>query len=74
MRERVVLTDGGVYDNHGLEPVVKRYMTVLVSDGGAPFGRSPEIGFDWVRQLKRILDVTDNQVRAQRRRNLMDRL
>ena len=73
MRERVVLTDGGVYDNHGLEPVVKRYMTVLVSDGGAPFGRSPEIGFDWVRQLKRILDVTDNQVRALRRRNLIDR-
>jgi NTE family protein len=73
MRKRVVLTDGGVYDNHGLEPVVKRYMTVLVSDGGAPFGRGPEIGFDWVRQLKRILDVTDNQVRALRRRNLIDR-
>ena len=74
MRATVMLTDGGVYDNHGLEPVLKRYMTVLVSDGGAPFGRSPEIGFDWVRQLKRILDVTDNQVRALRRRNLIDRL
>jgi NTE family protein len=74
LRRRVVLTDGGVYDNHGLEPVVKRYMTVLVSDGGAPFGRGAEIGFDWVRQLRRILDVTDNQVRALRRRNLIDRL
>jgi NTE family protein len=74
LRKKVILTDGGVYDNHGLEPVVKRYMTVLVSDGGAPFGRSAEIGFDWVRQLKRILDVTDNQVRALRRRNLIDRL
>jgi NTE family protein len=74
LRRKVVLTDGGVYDNHGLEPVLKRYMTVLVSDGGAPFGRSAAIGFDWVRQLKRILDVTDNQVRALRRRNLMDRL
>ncbi len=74
LRRKVVLTDGGVYDNHGLEPVVKRYMTVLVSDGGAPFGRSSKIGFDWVRQLRRILDVTDNQVRALRRRNLIDRL
>jgi NTE family protein len=74
LRRKVVLTDGGVYDNHGLEPLVKRYMTVLVSDGGAPFGRDAEIGFDWVRQLRRILDVTDNQVRALRRRNLIDRL
>ena len=74
MRKSVMLSDGGVYDNHGLEPIVKRYMTLLVSDGGAPFGRSPDIGFDWVRQLRRILDVTDNQVRALRRRNLIDRL
>jgi NTE family protein len=74
MRRTVILTDGGVYDNHGLEPVLKRYMTALVSDGGAPFGRSAEVGFDWVRQLRRILDVTDNQVRALRRRDLIDRL
>ncbi|WP_052035526.1 patatin-like phospholipase family protein [Sinorhizobium americanum] len=74
LRSRIVLTDGGVYDNHGLEPVVKRYMTILVSDGGAPFGRGAHIGFDWVRQLRRILDVTDNQVRALRRRNLIERL
>jgi NTE family protein len=73
LRSKIVLSDGGVYDNHGLEPVVKRYMTILVSDGGAPFGRGAQIGFDWVRQLRRILDVTDNQVRALRRRNLMDR-
>jgi NTE family protein len=74
LRREVILSDGGVYDNHGLEPIVKRYMTLLVSDGGAPFGRDADIGFDWVRQLKRILDVTDNQVRGLRRRNLIDRL
>ena len=28
------LTDGGVYDNLGLETVWKRYRTILVSDGG----------------------------------------
>jgi hypothetical protein len=74
LRRKVVLTDGGVYDNHALEPVAKRYMTLLVSDGGAPFGRSAEIGFDWVRQLKRIVAVTDNQVRALRRRGLIETL
>jgi NTE family protein len=73
-RERVLLTDGGVYDNHGLEPIVKRYATVLVSDGGAPFGRTAELNTDWISQLRRVLDVTDNQVRALRRRDLIDRL
>ena len=29
-----MLSDGGVYDNLGLETVWKRYQTVLVSDGG----------------------------------------
>jgi NTE family protein len=31
---RAVLTDGGVYDNLGLETAWKKYQTVLVSDGG----------------------------------------
>jgi NTE family protein len=73
-REQVILTDGGVYDNHGLEPIVKRYMTVLVSDGGAPFGRSGNLPVDWISQLRRVLEVTDNQVRALRRRDLIARL
>jgi NTE family protein len=73
-RERVLLTDGGVYDNHGIEPLVKRYATVLVSDGGAPFGRTSELDTDWISQLRRVLDVTDSQVRALRRRDLIDRL
>lgn len=72
-RETVILTDGGVYDNHGIEPLVKRFATLFVSDGGAPFGRNPRLCRDWVSQLRRILDVTDNQVRALRRRDLIDR-
>lgn len=72
-RARVVLVDGGVYDNHGLEPLVKRYMTVLASDGGAPFARAVSVGHDWFRQLRRVLELVDNQVRALRRRDLIDR-
>jgi NTE family protein len=72
-REQIILTDGGVYDNHGIEPVLKRYYTIFVSDGGAPFGRSSELNIDWISQLRRILDVTDNQVRSLRRRDLIDR-
>jgi NTE family protein len=72
-RSPVMLCDGGVYDNHGVEPIVKRYLTNFVSDGGAPFQRMSSVHTDWISQLRRILDVTDNQVRALRRRDLIAR-
>jgi NTE family protein len=72
-RSQVILCDGGVYDNHGIEPIVKSYLTDFVSDGGAPFQRTASLHTDWISQLKRILDVEDNQVRALRRRDLIDR-
>lgn len=72
-RKTVILTDGGVYDNHGIEPLVKRFATLFVSDGGAPFSRNARLCRNWVSQLRRILDVTDNQVRALRRRDLINR-
>jgi NTE family protein len=72
-RARVLLTDGGVYDNHGLEPIVKRYMTLFVSDGGAPFGRTADVTTDPIRQLQRVFDISDNQVRSLRRRDLIER-
>src|SRR5262249_44682638 len=72
-RSPVILCDGGVYDNHGVEPIIKRYLTDFISDGGAPFARTADVHTDWIGQLRRILDVTDNQVRALRRRDLIER-
>lgn len=66
------LSDGGVYDNLGLEPVFKRYKTVLVSDGGAPFGESPRPWGFWPLQTVRVLSCIDNQVRSLRKRILME--
>jgi NTE family protein len=68
---RAVLTDGGVYDNHGIEPALKRCRTVFVSDGGAPWRQSESGFWTWYSQLKRVIDTTDNQVRALRRRDLI---
>jgi NTE family protein len=67
---RVVLTDGGVYDNLGLETAWKRYKTILVSDRGGKMGPSKRPGHDWIRQFFRIRDLTDNQVRSLRKRQL----
>src|SRR5215208_2437921 len=67
----VVLADGGVYDNLGLETVWKRYKTVLVSDGGGHVAAKAKPGTDWFRQFPRILGVIDSQVRALRKRQVV---
>ena len=66
------MTDGGVYDNLGLETAWKNYKTVLVSDGGGKMGAEPEPKRDWARHAKRVLDVIDNQVRSLRKRQVID--
>ncbi len=53
---KVVLTDGGVYDNLGLETAWKRYKTILVSDGGGDCADEPEPHHDWGRHSYRILN------------------
>jgi NTE family protein len=69
---KVILSDGGVYDNLGLETVWKRYQTVLVSDGGGRLQAEEEPKVDWARHAYRVLNVIDNQVRALRKRYLID--
>lgn len=72
LTRRAVLADGGVYDNHALEPV-DEWPTVLVSDGGAPFGGNATGFWNWYALLRRGWDVTDHQVRALRRRDIVGR-
>ena len=68
----MVLTDGGVYDNLGLETVWKNYRTVLVSDGGGKIDSEGAPKRDWARHMYRVLGLIDNQVRALRKRQLID--
>ncbi len=67
----VVLTDGGVYDNLGLETVWKRYRTVLVSDGGGSLEPEEAPSHDWLRHTYRVLNLIDNQVRALRKQQVI---
>jgi NTE family protein len=69
---RVVLTDGGVYDNLGLETAWKRYQTILVSDGGGRLEPEGNPKGDWIRHTYRVLTMIDNQVRSLRKRQLID--
>lgn len=67
----VVLTDGGVYDNLGLETAWKLYDTILVSDGGGATAPEPEPKHDWARHSFRVLNIIDNQVRSLRKRQVV---
>ena len=67
----VVLTDGGVYDNLGLETAWKNYRTVLVSDGGGKLRPEEDPKSDWAQHSLRVNGVIDNQVRSLRKRLLM---
>jgi NTE family protein len=68
---KAVLTDGGVYDNMGLETVWKDYKTVLVSDAGGHIEPEESPHRDWARHAYRILDIEDNQVRSLRKRQVI---
>jgi NTE family protein len=65
---RVILTDGGVYDNLGLETVWKEYDTILVSDGGGSVADEPKPSSEWLAHTYRVLNIINNQVGSLRKR------
>lgn len=68
---RVVLTDGGVYDNLGLEAVWKRFDTILVSDGGGKTDVEDLPKRDWFRHTYRVIELIHGQVGSLRKRSLI---
>ena len=73
-RNQIRLSDGGVYDNLGLETAWKRYSKILVSDAGGLLHPDADPPWDWARQMVRVLKVIDNQVRSLRKRQLIESL
>ena len=69
LRERIELSDGGVYDNLGTEPVLKRCREILVSDAGAPFAFVA--GGHALRRVLRVAGVMGSQAVALRKRLLV---
>lgn len=67
---QLCLTDGGVYDNLGLEPVWKRYKTILVSDGGSITPPSIAPRSNWLSQAVRASNIALQQGVNMRRRVL----
>lgn len=62
---RLNLTDGGIYDNLGLESI-DAFGTILCSDAGKPFNHGPTFGPLAPKQILRALDIGMDQARARR--------
>jgi NTE family protein len=73
-RDELVLTDGGVYDNLGLETAWKRCHTILVSDAGGELSPEPDPARDWAQHTRRIIELLDHQVRSLRKRQIVSSL
>jgi NTE family protein len=74
LRTKMYLSDGGVYDNLGLESAGD-FETVLVSDAGAPFDVKIKpwvLKFSQLKKMMRVLDITIEQTRALRKRWLIN--
>ena len=72
LRKKIILADGGIYDNMGLETLIGHVDIALVSDAGAPFGVESSIRSDPFSQLGRVRDILIDQTRALRKRHLVD--
>jgi NTE family protein len=71
-RTNIVLTDGGIYDNLGLENVWGKYQTILVSDAITSFNNEPVFRKNWFRNTIKIFSVINNQVRDLRKLRLIE--
>ena len=68
---RAVLTDGGVYDNLGLETAWKSYETILVGDGSGVADDEPNPKRSWLQHIYRVLNLIDDQVVSLRKRQVI---
>ncbi|MGD0694474.1 MAG: patatin-like phospholipase family protein [Terriglobia bacterium] len=65
----MTFSDGGVYDNLGLEPIWKDHEFALASDGGALFPSGGDTGFAW--EVGRFISIPEDQALALRKRWLI---
>lgn len=54
------LSDGGLYDNLGIQPAIKHHRVLLISDGGTPFDFVPSHGL--LARNRRFIEVIGRQV------------
>ena len=74
VRHEIQVTDGGVYDNLGVETAWKNYTSILVSDAGGHVAPEDDPGADPLRPTARVFKLVDSQVRSLRKRQVVESL
>lgn len=83
LRQRLILCDGGLYDNMGLEALWKtgseqEFGTIFCCDAGAPmsmpWAKKDLKYYSWFKQFNRMTDIMINQQRALRKRTFLNNL
>jgi len=72
LQSKIMLADGGVYDNMGLQALLDNVDMLLVSDAGAPFAMELSPKGNYLSQLGRVRDILIDQTRALRKSSLID--
>lgn len=70
-RRPLLLVDGGIYDNLGVDDLWDEHETILASDAGSPSVPAPRPGPQWVAQGWRVLGVMYQQVQSLEKRRLI---
>jgi NTE family protein len=65
--ESVELTDGGIYDNLGLEPIWRDHAVVLVSDAAPSFTPDPEMAAAVWRELRFVVTLLEQATDVRKR-------
>ncbi len=73
-KRSILLTDGGVYDNLGVEPVWSRFTTLLISDAGRPFSSEARCSQAAIPRLSRAAGISMEQVGGVRKRWFIERV
>jgi NTE family protein len=71
LASKLYLTDGGVYDNLGVESAVRHHKTLLVSDGGGRKENQVHPKRNWIGHTVRVLDLIDQLGRKRIKENLL---
>jgi NTE family protein len=70
--KHILLTDGGVYDNLGVEPIWSEFKAILSSDAGRPFTSVRTCSQGILSRLHRAAEISEEQVGAVRKRWLVE--
>ena len=65
--ESLELTDGGIYDNLGLEPLWRDHAVVLVSDAAPSFTPHPEIAASVWSNLRYVVTLLEQATDVRKR-------